>query len=57
MNDEIAQRLAALRQHFENFTISGNGFQIQGSIKDGFVVAVGAGDGGAGTGSSASTPE
>lgn len=52
MSQDIASRLAALRQHFENFTISGRGMQVQGSIKDGFVIAAGVGDGGAGTGSS-----
>lgn len=55
MSKDISSRLAALRQHFENFTISGRGIQVQGSIKDGFVIAAGVGDGGAGTGSSPST--
>lgn len=46
MSDDIARRLAALRQHFENFTISGDGIQVQGSIKEGFVISPGPGGGG-----------
>lgn len=46
MSDDISRRLAALRHHFENFTITGNGIQVQGSINEGFVISSGPGGGG-----------